>query len=238
MFDDTDIVIPIYNESETVQKLLRRLRAACPGARLIFVDNASSDRTCDLLTDGGITDLVRHAENLGYGRSLLDGMRHGNGDRVIVIDADLEYHPEDVAALVQRLDDADAVIGSRFLAGGESPPAMQWYRSLGNGLVTGLFNVLFHHDLTDLYTGIRGFRRTALPLDDLESDGFEFVLELSARLVHAGVHIAEVPAHYTPRSSGKSKMRHVPEFLKFARRLIQLRISLGPAPANSVRVPE
>lgn len=232
MLEKTDIVVPIYNEEETVPELLRRLREACPGARLIFVDNASTDATCDLLMEGRITDLVRHEKNLGYGRSLLDGMRHGRGESVIVIDADLEYFPEDVPALVERLGTADAVIGSRFLAGDEAPPAMQWYRSLGNGLVTTLFNVLFRHDLTDLYTGIRGFRRGALPLDELESGGFEFVLEISARLAHAGVRIAEVPARYLPRRTGSSKMKHLPEFVRFARRLVGLRLGLGRVPAR------
>jgi len=233
VLENTDIVVPIYNEQETVPDLLRRLRDSCPGARLIFVDNASTDGTRDRLEEGGVTDLVRHAENLGYGRSLLDGMRHGSGEYVIVIDADLEYFPEDIPALVECLGTSPAVIGSRFLAGGRSPPAMQWYRSLGNGLVTVLFNKLFGQRLTDLYTGVRGFRRSVLPLDELESGGFEFVLELSARLVHAGVDIAEVPARYRPRVTGRSKMRHVPEFVKFARRLVVLRIGLGSSPSRS-----
>ena len=233
MFDSTDVVIPVFNEEETIPELLRRLRAACPGARLIFVDNASTDRTRELLTEGGITDLVLHEANLGYGQSLLDGMRHGSGEFVIVIDADLEYFPEDIPALVEGLAETQAVHGSRFLARGKSPAEMHWVRSLGNGLVTQLFNILFRHDLTDLYTGIRGFQRSALPLDELESPGFEFVLELSARLVHAGVRIAEVPARYSERNTGTSKMRHIPEFLKFGRRLVSLRVGLGASQKTS-----
>lgn len=227
MFQTTDIVVPIYNEEKSVPELLQRLRASVPGARLIFVDNASTDSTLSLLEEGGVEDIVRHSENLGYGRSLLDGMRHGSGEHVIVIDADLEYWPEDIPAMIERLSDTDAVIGSRFLARAESPPAMQWYRSLGNGLVTGLFNLLFGQKLTDIYTGLRAFNRRALPLDQLESGGFEFVLELSAHLVSAGVQIAEVPAGYTPRSTGTSKMKHIPEFVKFSRRLLSLRLTLG-----------
>lgn len=223
----TDIVIPTCNEAATIPDLLRRLRAACPAARLIFVDNASTDTTVDLLREAGIADIVQHAENLGYGRSLLDGMRHGDGEHVVVIDADLEYSPEDIPAMLARLSDADAVIGSRFLQTGTSAIDMQRYRSLGNGLVTGLFNLLFRQNLTDLYTGVRAFNRSALPLDDLQSSGFEFVLELSARLVSAGVEIVETPVEYTPRSTGASKMKHVPEFLRFGRRLITLRAQLG-----------
>ena len=226
MASNLDIVVPIYNEEATVAELLKRLRQSCPDARLIFVDNASTDSTRDLLQQHGVVDLVCHESNLGYGRSLLDGMRHGSAEHVVIIDADLEYLPEDIPALVAGLDSAGAVYGSRFLASRESPPAMQWYRSMGNGLVTQLFNLLFRQELTDLYTGIRAFRRSVLPLEELESSGFEFVLELSARLVHAGVPLGEVPAGYDPRKTGKSKMQHLPEFLKFARRLIALRLQL------------
>ena len=229
MSSNIDIVVPIFNEEATVAELLERLRQSCPEARLIFVDNASTDSTRDLLRRHGVVDLVCHETNLGYGRSLLDGMRHGSGEHVVIIDADLEYLPEDVPSLVAGLGAAGAVYGSRFLSGRESPPAMQWYRSLGNGLVTKLFNLLFRQGLTDLYTGVRAFRREVLPLDELESAGFEFVLELSARLVHAGVSIGEVPVGYRPRATGHSKMRHIPEFLKFARRLVALRINLGAA---------
>ena len=223
----TDIVIPTCNEASTIPDLLLRLRNACPDARLIFVDNASADATVELLREAGIADILQHSENLGYGRSLLDRMRHGSGERVVVIDADLEYSPEDIPAMIARLDHADAVIGSRFLNTGASAIDMQRYRSLGNGLVTGLFNLLFGQDLTDLYTGVRAFNRRVLPLDDLQSSGFEFVLELSARLVSAGVPIVETPVAYTPRSTGSSKMKHLPEFLRFGRRLITLRRQLG-----------
>ena len=106
---------------------------------------------------------------------------------------------------------------------------MQWYRALGNLVVTTLFNLLFRRKLTDLYTGIRAFRRDALALDALESPGFEFVLEISVRLVQNGAAIVEVPARYAPRSTGASKMRHIPELLRFTRRLLALRFGAKPS---------
>ncbi len=226
MFQGTDIVIPIFNEEEAVPELLSRLRSACPGAHLIFVDNASTDRTCERLAAEPDLELIRHEQNLGYGRSLLDGMRAARGEKLVVIDADLEYLPEDIPALLQGLATAPVVYGSRFLGLKERPAAMQWHRALGNRLVTGLFNRLFGQALTDLYTGIRGFRRDVLPLDSPLSPGFEFVLEISAYLAHAGHRLDEVPAGYAPRRSGRSKMRHIPEFAKFVRRLIRLRWQL------------
>lgn len=229
MYEGTDIVIPTCNEEATVPELLRRLREACPGARLIFVDNASTDGTRERLVGGGVVDIILHEENLGYGRSLLDGMRAGTGENIIVIDADLEYFPEDIPALLASLERAEASYGSRFLGReGAAAPAMQWYRALGNLVVTTLFNLLFRRKLTDLYTGIRAFRRDALALDALESPGFEFVLEISVRLVQNGAAIVEVPARYAPRSTGASKMRHIPELLRFTRRLLALRFGAKP----------
>ncbi|MBM4361977.1 MAG: hypothetical protein FJ104_04805, partial [Deltaproteobacteria bacterium] len=154
-------------------------------------------------------------------------------------DADLEYHPEDVPAVVAALADSPCVYGSRFLTGGANGDVMPLVRRFGNGLVTTLFNVLFGQDLTDLYTGLRGVRRDALPAR-LACDGFELVLELAARVAQTGAVIREVPVAYTVRTRGQSKMQHVPEFLRFARRLVQLRLSTvlsqgasrsGPSPS-------
>jgi glycosyltransferase involved in cell wall biosynthesis len=198
---------------------------------LVFVDNGSTDGTLALVEGWCATDphirLVKHARNLGYGRSLLDGFAASDGTHVVMIDADLEYWPEDVPAIVRALDGAPAVYGSRFLVPTHDAATMPVFRRVGNRLVTTLFNVLFAQRLTDLYTGIRGVRRDAIPAG-LACDGFELVLELAARLAQAGARIAEVPAGYTPRSTGQSKMRHIPELLRFARRVVALRLAGGP----------
>jgi len=222
-----DIVVPVFNEAETIPELIERLRAACPDARLVFVGNASTDDTIACIARHADVVLVRHERNLGYGRSLLDGIAASDGERIVMIDADLEYLPEDVPAVVAALDDAPACYGSRFLAPTPGASPMPLVRMLGNRLVTTLFNVLFRCRLTDLYTGIRAVRRDAFDDLTLRCDGFELVLELAARLVQAGRRVAEVPVGYVPRERGRSKMRHVPEFAKFAWRLIALRVSPG-----------
>jgi len=228
-----DVVIPVYNEREPLPELRRRLDAAVADATLVFVDNGSTDGTVELIESWRAEDarirLVRHAANLGYGRSLLDGFAASDGSYVVMIDADLEYWPEDVPAVVAALERAPAVYGSRFLAAGTIE--MPLLRRVGNRLVTTLFNLLFRQRLTDLYTGIRGVRREAIPAE-LSCDGFELVLELAARLAQRGATIAEVPAGYTPRSTGHSKMRHVPELLRFARRVLALRFTAPPGDAG------
>ncbi len=222
-FDDTEIVVPIYNEAATVDALIERLQRACPGSRVVFVDNASTDGTLERLAAHPEVDVVRHPRNLGYGRSIRDGIAACRRTNVVVIDADLEYQPEDVPAVVAALATSPVVHGSRFL-GPDAARAMRGTRRLGNGLVTALFNVLFGQRLTDLYTGVRGYRRADVPLDRLTRDGFEFVLEASARFALAGVRIVEVPVRYVVRTTGRSKMRHVREFAKFAWCLTILRV--------------
>jgi glycosyltransferase involved in cell wall biosynthesis len=223
-----DVVIPIYNERASVEELVRRLRQSCPQARLLFVDNASTDGTVEWLEAQEEIGLVRHESNLGYGQSLIDGLQAGSGELVVQIDADLEYRPEDVPALVEALGTAEAVYGSRFLGARGGGLDMAWHRSLGNRCVTALFNLLFRQRLTDLYTGIRAFRRSALDLP-LHRPGFEFVLEVAVRLARRGVRIREVPVGYDPRRSGESKMRHLRELAKFAYWLVRLRLSRDPS---------
>jgi glycosyltransferase involved in cell wall biosynthesis len=212
---DVDVVIPVYNEADCLPELLGRLRAACPGARIIFVDNASTDRTPELLEAEPDVTLVRHDRNLGYGQSLIDGMRAGHGDKVVMIDADLEYQPEDIPAVVEALSRADAVYGSRFLGQKADPEGMNWRRTRGNRLITALFNALYGQHLTDIYTGIRGFRRSALALGEYRRSGFDFVVELSALAALRGARFEEVPAVYRLRSTGSSKMKHFRELTKF-----------------------
>lgn len=208
-----DVVVPTFNEEATIPELLRRLRAACPDARLIFVDNGSTDRTCELLrTDPDVT-LIRHDTNHGYGGSLIDGVRSGSAEKVVMIDADLEYLPEDVPALVAALDGADAVYGSRIL--GPDRGEMGLPRYWGNRFLTALFNQLFGQAMTDIYTGIRGFRRGVLDPDGYRRMGFDHILELTAVTARRGGRIAEVPAGYHPRTRGVSEMNHLREFTKF-----------------------
>jgi glycosyltransferase involved in cell wall biosynthesis len=220
-----DVIIPVFNEEATVGPLVERLRRVCPGASFVFVDNGSTDRTLEILDSIAGVRIVRHERNLGYGRSLRDGIEASGGDLVVMIDADLEYHPEDVPAIAAALASAPAVYGSRLLEGAEGLRTMPWTRRLGNRLVTRLFNLLFGQRLTDLYTGIRGVRRDALAWQSLRSDGFEFVLEVAARLALNGAGIAEVPVRYTPRTAGVSKMHHVRELLRFGIHLVKFRFA-------------
>jgi len=207
--EGVDIVVPILNEAGCVDELIDRLVAACPRASLIFVDNGSTDGTLERLRARGV-ETIRHLRNEGYGKSLRDGIAHGKGFAIVTIDADLEYLPESIPALLDALHTSPVVYGSRFCGGRR--PAIGAVRRLGNRFLTGMFNIVCRQRLTDLYTGIKAFRRDQVDGHRFEEGGFAFVVEFAAH-VSRSCQIAEVPVEYRARSKGRSKMRHVVEAL-------------------------
>lgn len=202
-----DIVVPVFNEASCVDELCDRVAALGLGEALLFVDNGSTDGTVARIEHRGAR-LVRHERNLGWGASIRDGIQAGTGELIVVIDADLEYPPETIPTILAALERHPLVFGSRFL--GPQPPVMSRVRVAGNRVMSGVFNVLFGQRTTDFCTGIRGIRRSALPLAELRCAGWDHAVELSAMAVEAGFRIADVPVRYEPRDRGRSKMRHVP----------------------------
>jgi glycosyltransferase involved in cell wall biosynthesis len=211
MADAVDIVVPILNEVESLDPFLARVERLGLREALLFVDNGSTDGTLERLAERGAR-VLRHDANLGYGASVRDGINAGGGEKIVIIDADLEYPPEAIPRLLDALDAEPVVYCSRFL--GAAPPPMPAFRLLGNRLLSGLANRLYGQATTDLYTGMKGQRRRALPLAALRRDGFEHGAEIAALIAFSGHRIAEIGVEYTPRQRGASKMRHIPETAK------------------------
>ena len=211
--ESVDIIIPVYNEENNIPELVRRLQFSYPKGNIVFVDNASTDSSVQLIEGYPGIKLVRHQKNEGYGKSIADGIKNSEGELIIIIDADLEYPPETIPVMVEELKNNDVIYGSRFL--GRTDVSIEKIRLLGNRFITCVFNILFKQTLTDLYTGMRGIRRSALFGVELQRTGFEAVLELSAKLVRNKVQIREIEIGYHPRERGKSKMRHIPETIKY-----------------------
>jgi glycosyltransferase involved in cell wall biosynthesis len=209
--EDVDIVVPILNEASSVDELIDRLGRACPGARIIFVDNGSRDGTLEKLEARG-AEVIRHRRNEGYGKSLRDGIEAGRRPVVLTIDADLEYPPETAPRLLEALETCPVAYGSRFIP---TPPPMSVARRLGNRAITGLFNLVCDQRITDLYTGIKAFRRDAIGGRAFQEPGFAFVVEFAIRASQV-CRIADVPVEYRPRVKGRSKMRHVAEGFRAA----------------------
>lgn len=219
-----DVVVPVLNEDATLAELLHRLRALPLATHVICVDNGSTDRSLQILRAAPDVELIEHPRNLGYGASLRDGIQAGRNELLVIIDADLEYPPEAIPLVVAALRDAEVVYASRFLDQSASGLPMPWFRILGNRLVSAIFNVLYGQRITDLYTGFKGLRRTALGGVELERTGFEHVVELAARVARKGLRIVEIPIRYRRRRTGRSKMRHLTETLKFLALVVKYRL--------------
>lgn len=208
-----DVVVPVFNEEAVLEEFYRRLCAVPLPLHVIFVDNASTDRSLALIKSFPGVSVIEHSRNLGYGASLRDGLRFATAEKVVIIDADCEYPPEAIPAMIERLDHYQAVYASRFLERQET--RMPKLKVFGNKMITLLFNKLFRQKLTDLYTGAKAFRRSVVAEMPMEQDGFEHVLEVAARLAKAGVCIEEIHVTFQPRSTGVSKMSHLRETLKY-----------------------
>jgi len=217
-----DIIVPVCNEEGSIDEFCARVGRLGWLDRLIFVDNASTDGTVERIHRYAGARLVQHARNEGYGASIRHGIAASDAENIVIIDGDLEYPPEAIPAVASALRDHGVVYASRFR--GPQPPAMPPLRRAGNRAVSTFFNLLFGQRTTDLYTGMKGIRRSAVPLHRLRRDGFEHGVELAALIALCGERIHEIPVEYHPRRSGHSKMRHVPETLKLASYVVLYRL--------------
>jgi hypothetical protein len=179
------VVIPVYNEIATVEKLLRQVREVPLDLDVIVVDDGSTDGTRDLLVnlaDELIDQLCMHEKNMGKGAALRTGFERVKGHVVVIQDADLEYDPLELPVLLEPIlsGKADAVYGSRFL-GGPHRVLLFWH-SVGNRLLTLLSNILTDVNLTDMETCYKMIRADLLQSLPLSTKRFGIEPELTARL--------------------------------------------------------
>lgn len=211
--DRIDIIVPVFNEEEILPEFHRRLCALGLPLNIVYIDNCSSDNSVAIISSFTDVTLIRHDRNEGYGASLLDGIDGSSNDKIIIIDADCEYPPEAIPELVERLDSADVVYTSRFIDGKNT--FMPYTKRLGNQIISRLFNILYHQQVTDLYTGCKGLRRNVIKGVDLKCKGFEHVLELGVKLAVKNIQIEEIGVDFTPRHTGVAKMQHLTETAKY-----------------------
>lgn len=208
------VVIPVYNEVETIERVLDRVSAAQLPAEveleIIVVDDASTDGTRAKLQEVAASgrhsfELVQHVENQGKGAALRSGFGAARGDFVLVQDADLEYHPRDYPVLLQPLleEDADVVYGSRFL-GGPHRVLFFWHYQ-GNRFLTLLSNMFTDLNLSDMETGYKVFRKEVLDKLTLYSNRFAIEPEMTAKVAKQRVRIYEVPISYAGRTYAEGK---------------------------------
>ena len=202
------VVIPVYNELNTIGRILSRVASLNLNLELVIVDDFSTDGTRGILEQ--IKDLPRvkvilKEKNEGKGAALRTGFEHVEGDYVVVQDADLEYNPSDIPMLIQPLlkDEADVVYGSRFI--GEDQQDESWIHRAGNAVLTGASNLFSGLNLTDMETCYKAFSREVLKDIAIKQNRFGIEPEITAKLARRGYRFVEVPISYDSRGYDEGK---------------------------------
>ncbi len=203
------VLIPVYNEADTVARVIARLRSVPLDLELVAIDDASNDGSGDILEglrrEGRIDRLVRHPKNRGKGAAIRSGIREASGDVIVIQDADLEYDPAELPGLLAPIADgrADAVFGSRFQGGPHR--VLYFWHAVGNRLLTLLSNMFTDLNLTDMETCYKLVRADLLKHLPLTSNRFGFEVEITARLAQSGARIWEMPISYSGRTYAEGK---------------------------------
>ena len=204
------VIVPVYNERNTVVEVLRRMRAVeLPDGierEIIVVDDGSSDGTRDVLRQLGDSTVrvVMHEDNRGKGAAVRTGLALASGDYVLIQDADLEYDPDDWPRLIAPVirGRARVVYGSRFTGERRNMLFLHW---VGNRMLSLVTNVLYNTTLSDMETCYKLVDRTLLNDLGLRSDHFDIEPEITAKILKRGIRIYEVPISYTGREFDEGK---------------------------------
>ena len=222
------ILIPAFNEEDTIERSLNGVLAVdfAPLEReVIVIDDASTDQTREIVSRfGTCVRLIAHERNLGKGAAIRTALAEASGEIIAIHDADLEYDPADLPALLAPIasGEADAVYGSRFL-NGAVPNGMKPQNLLANKLLAVSANLLYHGHLTDEATCYKAVRTDLLRDMKLRCERFEFCPEVTAKLLRQRRSIFEVPVRYKARSVAEGKKIHWYDGLEAVWTLIRYR---------------
>ncbi len=220
------VIVPVYNERNTVAEIVRRMRRVdLPvDLEIILVDDGSSDGTEKVVSalEDSTVRLVRHPTNRGKGSAVRTGVAEARGDLVLIQDADLEYDPDEWPKLLRPVlkGRAEVVYGSRFRGEHQSMDVPNW---LGNRFLTLATNVLYNTSLSDMECGYKLFERSVLDDITIESDGFDFEPEITAKVLRSGRTIYEVPVSYAGRASDEGRKFSRADGVRALRTLLRYR---------------
>ncbi len=201
------IIVPVYNEQNTIQFILKKLNALDICKEIIVVNDGSQDATQEKINQikreiEGIK-IINFKNNCGKGRAVREGIKIAQADVIAIQDADLEYNPRDLIVLYNILknSDADAIYGVRFKKDSYSP---LWHR-LGNKLLSVATSILYFQNIRDMETCYKVIKRDVAMKLQLQSNGFEIEAEITAKLLRGGYKIIQYPISYRFRSYGEGK---------------------------------
>jgi glycosyltransferase involved in cell wall biosynthesis len=199
-------LIPAYNEERTIAEVVERVRRLPFAKQIVVVDDGSTDRTAASLDPAPADVLVLREPHRGKGAAVRAGIPHVRGEIVVIQDADLEYDPADVPALIQPIVDgvADVVYGSRLIGGRPQRAYLFWHR-FGNRVLSVVAGVLYNTTLTDMETGYKAFRADVLKSLDLREDGFGIEPEITGRICRRELRVYELPISYFGRTYAEGK---------------------------------
>jgi len=204
------VVIPVYNERDTIAEIIARVDRVPIDKEIIAVDDCSKDGTLDRLKElqqrYANLKVLHHDVNQGKGAALRTGFAAALGDMVIIQDADLEYDPSEYPKLMQPILDgrADVVYGSRF-AGGECHRVLYYWHMLGNRFLTNMSNMFTNLNLTDMETCYKVFRREIIQKITIKENRFGFEPEITAKVARMKCRIYEVGISYSGRTYAEGK---------------------------------
>jgi glycosyltransferase involved in cell wall biosynthesis len=202
--------MPLFNEADTLHKIVERVLAQSCVAQLVIIDDASTDASHAAALKLAAGDerilVLRHERNAGKGAAVRTGLERVTADIVLIQDSDLEYDPADYPRLIQPIVDdyADVVFGSRFI-GSEAHRVLYYWHSLGNNFLTLLSNMVTNLNLTDMECCYKVFRRSVVGKFTIEEDRFGLEPEITAKIARLGVRLYEVSVSYRGRTYAEGK---------------------------------
>jgi glycosyltransferase involved in cell wall biosynthesis len=225
---DLTIAMPVYNERATIERAIESvLDAGLVDYELVVIDDGSTDGTHAVLTGRAWPEQVRvlrHERNRGKGAALQTALAEARGRFTTVLDADLEYSPDDIPALLEplRTGEAEAVYGTR---GFQSHSAYSFWYVVGNHAVTFAANLIYNSWVSDLMTGHKALSTSLFRSLGLRERGFAIEAEITARLLGRGIRIYEVPVVYRARSREQGKKLTAMDGLRVLRTLLRCRLT-------------
>jgi len=204
------VVIPCYNESDTIVEIINRVNRSDLNSEIIVIDDFSTDDTKEKIKaiENIKIKFFEHSENQGKGAALRTGFQYASGDIVVIQDADLEYNPAEIPKLIQPIldSDADVVYGSRF-RGGDAARVLYYWHRLGNLFLTELSNMFTNLNLTDMETCYKAFRKEVIQQIQIEENRFGFEPEITAKIskLRPRIRIYEVGISYRGRTYEEGK---------------------------------